>query len=213
VLDWIAFIHYKDRDPAFSCEISNQAWRKCVGVTYVYHQGFVACCVLALFPRIGFTGEPAGELRFLAEALEVPEPELRAAARSLTELGLLTTKGRYRSVTPQPLAVFLASRAWDDFEDRIVGHLLPKLDGGGMERILHRAAEIGPSASILQAVRGLLARSDLFGSLRSLDESGYSEVLPQLAILAPEDVTSRLASVIDAATNEELLQLSGFVTT
>jgi hypothetical protein len=57
---------------------------------------FLACCALALFPRIGFTGEPAGELRFLSEALEVPEPELRAAARALTELGLLTTKGRYR---------------------------------------------------------------------------------------------------------------------
>jgi hypothetical protein len=74
-----------------------------------------------------------------------------------------------------------------------------------MERILQRAAEIGPSASILHAVRGLLARGDLFGSMRSIEESGYSEVLTQLAILAPQDVTSRLASVIDAATSEELV--------
>jgi hypothetical protein len=166
---------------------------------------FIACCALALFPRIGFTGEPAEELRYLAEALEMPELELRAAARALTDLGLLATKGRYRSVTPQPLAVFLAWRAWADFGDRIVGYLLPNLDGQAMERLFHRAAEIGPSASILRAVRGLLAASDLFGSMRSLEESGYSEVLTDLAILAPEDVTSRLASVINAATSEELV--------
>jgi hypothetical protein len=166
---------------------------------------FHACCALALFARVGFTGEAAEALRFLAEALGVPEAELRAAARTLMDLGLLSTKGRYRSVTPQPLAVFLASTAWDDFEDPIVNNLLPSLDSQSIERLLHRAAEVGPRSSILRTVRALLARNDHFGSLQALDESGYSEVLTQLAILAPEEVTSRLASVIDGATGEELV--------
>jgi hypothetical protein len=166
---------------------------------------FHACCALALFPRIGFTQEAAGELRFLAEALGVPEPELRAGARALMDLGLLSSKGRYRSVTPQPLAVFLASRAWDDFEDPILNHLLPSLDGQSTERLVHRAAEIGPSPSILRAVRNLLARNDFFGSVQALEESGYADVLTQLAILAPQEVASRLVSVIGDATSEELI--------
>jgi hypothetical protein len=166
---------------------------------------FLACCALALLPRFGVRGEVANELTLLAEALEIQQAELRASARYLAELGLLTRKGRYRSVSPQPLAVYLASRGWDDFEDRIIDHLLARIDLQLTERLLQRAAEVGPNASILRAVRILLARDDLFGSIPALEASGYSDALIPLGILAPADVCKRLISAIQKATTEELL--------
>jgi DNA-binding IclR family transcriptional regulator len=82
---------------------------------------FLASCALALSTRIGVSGDAASELALLASGLHLPVSDLRAAARTLTELGLLNPKGRYRSVTPQPLAVYLAAKAWEDFENLGIG--------------------------------------------------------------------------------------------
>jgi hypothetical protein len=166
--------------------------------------GFSAGCALALFSRIGFDSEPAGELRLVTTALDLDLGEVRAAARTLTDLGLLTPKGQFRSVAPQPLAVYLAARAWEDFETPIIARLMPALDIYLTERLLQRAAEIGPSAPVRRAVYALLDRSDVFGSLAALVGGGFSHTLTQLAILAPGQVSDLLGQIIADATDDEL---------
>jgi hypothetical protein len=134
---------------------------------------FLACCALALFTRIGYEAELGGEIQLLAEVVSIGETELRAGARTLAELGLFASKGRLRSVTPQPLAVYLASRGWEEFGSLVVERLLPRMTTDLAERLLQRAAEIGPSSAVLRAVDAILGKEDLFGSLSAITESGY----------------------------------------
>lgn len=165
---------------------------------------FLACCALALFTRIGYEGELAGELQLLSEVVGVSETELRAGARALAELGLLTSNGRFRSVTPQPLAVYLARTGWDEYGALIAERLLPAASTSLTERLLQRAAEVGRSTAVQRAVDAVMGKTEIFGSLSAIGESGYSRALIQLGILAPVKVTSTLSELIAAATDDEL---------
>lgn len=165
---------------------------------------FLACCALALLTRIGYEAELASELQLLSHVVGINETELRAGARTLAELGLLASKGRFRSVTPQPLAVYLARTGWDEYGTRITEHLLPAASTNFTERLLQRAAEVGRSTTVQRAVDAVLGRAEIFGSLSAIGESGYSRALIQLGILAPEKVTSKLFNLITAATDDEL---------
>jgi len=169
--------------------------------------GFLACCAIALFARIGYDAELADELRLLSDAVGISETELRAGARALAQLGLLASKGRFRSVTPQPLAVYLAATGWDEFGNQITEQLLPAASTNFAERLLQRAAEVGPSPAVQRAVEAVLGKAELFGSLSAIGDSGYSHALVQLGILAPTKVTPKLSSLISAATNDELTDL------
>src|SRR5229473_2479500 len=159
---------------------------------------------LALVTRIGYDAEFTGEFELLADVVGISETELRASARTLAELGLLTSKGRFRSVAPQPLAVYLASRGWDEFGPRIIERLFPAMNTYLAERLLQRAAEIGPSDVVLDAVDAFLSRAELFGSFSAIATSGYSHALIQIAILAPTKVSAKLSGILAAATDAEL---------
>src|SRR5215213_5940094 len=85
------------------------------------------------------------ELEQIASGLGIPVDDLLAANRKLERLGLVTKHGRYRSVTPQPLAVYLATQAWAELGEKILADLLPKLDGALPEQLFLRAADLGSS--------------------------------------------------------------------
>jgi hypothetical protein len=118
---------------------------------------FLACCVLALLRSFGYDDEPSAELTVLADALELASGDLRAAARTLADAGLLSQQGRYRSVAPHPLAIYLATRAWEDFHGTIVTTLIPRVDELVAERLFRRAADCGEHRVTKRAAERLLA--------------------------------------------------------
>lgn len=166
---------------------------------------FLASAALALFTRVGVSDDVAGELSLLAAGLGLPLVQLRAAIRTLTELGLLSRKGRYRSVSPQPLAVYLASRAWEDFGNQIVDDLMPALPPPLLALLVERAAEIGPNAAVSRLVDVLVGRADILGSLDALEGGEHLALVRSVAILAPQAVMEALTTMIEAATDEELV--------
>lgn len=165
---------------------------------------FLACCVLALLTRIGVSGEFRSEIDVLAEALGIDETELRASQRALQNLNLIDVKGRFRSVTPQPLAVYLAAQAWEDFEDKIRTRLIPNLDQGLLERLMQRAAEVGPIPSVLRASDGLINETHSFGSLEALENGNHIFELAVLADINPTRVAELVHDHIVAAADGEL---------
>ena len=86
--------------------------------------------VLALLERVGWDQDLRYQLELLAHFAEASIEEMESAAVQLEQRGLLIRQGRYRSVTPHPLAVYLAAEAWRRHGDRLVTELLPRLDGG-----------------------------------------------------------------------------------
>jgi hypothetical protein len=165
---------------------------------------FLAVSALALLSRFGVDGEVRVELEQLAAGLDLPLEQLEAASRRLDEQNLLTKHGRYRAVSPQPLAVLLASRAWDELGDKILESLLPMLDSSASEQLFLRAGQIGSSGSAAIALNKILGTEGPFASFESLAAEANSRLLIQLAIIAPEQVTTHLAGLIDAASDDEL---------
>ncbi|WCN83831.1 hypothetical protein [Micromonospora sp. LH3U1] len=170
---------------------------------------FLAVSVLALLSRIGVDGDKAAELELLAAGLDLPLEDLQAALRRLNDQGLVTKHGRYRAVSPHPLAVLLASRAWDALGEKIITQLLPALDGAMAERLFLRAAQIGSSGPAAVALNKILNVDGPFGSLASIAEEANSRLLIQLAIIAPAQVASHLAALIDAASDDEIRSMTG----
>ena len=165
---------------------------------------FFASGVLALLNRIGFDAEVAAELQVMAERLGVPEADLRSAARHLERHGLLTRQGRFRSVGPQPVALYLASAAWQEFGERIVVDLLPEVDEDMTERLFRRAADIGDPEVSRQAVHRAMAPDGLLGSWAQLASGGQSRLLVHLAVLAPTATVVRLEALFNEATEADL---------
>jgi hypothetical protein len=170
---------------------------------------FLAVSALALLSRFGVDGEKASELELIAAGLGLPLDELQAAERHLSEQGLLTKHGRYRAVSPQPLAVLLASRAWESLGEKIINSLLPSLDGSMTERLFQRAAQIGSTGPAAVALNQILNPDGPFGSLASIAKEANSRLLIQLAIIAPAQVTAHLAGLIDAAADDDLRAMKG----
>lgn len=168
---------------------------------------FTASSVLALFSRVGFDREVASEVALLATHLQIPEANLREAARQLERGGQLSRQGRYRSVGPYPLAIFLARQAWNELGEAIVGDLMPNLTPDLLIGLFARASEIGGFEIGSPAARQILAADGPLASFDSIARAG-SRLLPHLAVIAPTAVAQRLGSLVRTATSEELIGLT-----
>lgn len=167
---------------------------------------FLASCALALFSRFGMDGKVAQELDAIANGLRLSVDDLQAAARTLQRQGLLSKQGRYRSVGPFPIAVYLAARGWEDLGQRIVSDLLPGLDPDLTERLFRRAADIGELNGSSPAMSAVLAADGPLASLDALCAGKNSALLGHFAVLAPGVVAGRLSQLIASASEDELRQ-------
>jgi len=161
---------------------------------------------LALFRRIGWEDEKAAQARQLATWLGIDEASLRDVGEHLQERGLVERQGRYRLVSPFPVAVSLAAQAWDHESRRIVSDLIPALDAEGRTALLARAADLGRFPPAGQALEALLAPNGPFGTIESLEAGQEVEMLGYLSVVAPERATQHLYSIIEAASLEALTE-------
>jgi hypothetical protein len=168
---------------------------------------FLAFSALALFSRYGLDREKRAELESIAAGLDIPIQQLMDASRKLEQLGLVSKHGRFRSVTPQPLAVLLASHAWEELGDRILNTLLPSLDASFAERLFLRAADIGSAGPAAIALNRILGMDGPFASLAAMAEDTSSRLLIQLAIICPDEAAAHLDGLISEATDQDLRDL------
>ncbi|WP_437773490.1 hypothetical protein [Arthrobacter sp. KNU40] len=169
---------------------------------------FLACSALALFTRLGYDKELSSELELVASSLGFSDQEMKSAVLALKEAGLLNTQGRYRSVGPHPLAVYLAARGWEHFGDQIVTRLLPSLSADMAERLFRRAADIGDFTPTHDAIIRILKADGPFASLDSLSTENNGRVLSQFAVVAPDEVCEHLTALIERASEDELHELT-----
>lgn len=166
--------------------------------------GFLACSVLALFSRIGYDGELSSELEMVSGVLGFAVEDLRHAARNLGDAGLLSEQGRYRAVSPHPMAVYLAAAGWREYGDRIVRDLLPKLAPDMSARLFRRAADIGEFEPTRSALVRLLEDDGPFASLEVIERAESSHLLKELAVVAPKEVSGKITEMLSRADEDEL---------
>lgn len=171
-------------------------------------QDFFCATLLALLERIGWEGDLRYQLEILSDFAGVSVEEFERAGRELEQRGLLTRQGRFRSVTPHPLAVFLAAEVWRSEGDRIVSHLLPKVDYFMALALFRRIAHLGTFEPARTALPRLLSDPGPFSSLEKIESDGLSSLLIQLAIVLPDEVAVHLAELIEESPLDELRTLT-----
>ena len=165
--------------------------------------GLLACAALALFTRVGFDAEAVGELQAVAGGLGFSVLNLKGAAEDLNRDGLLSRLGRFRAVTPHPLAVYLAARGWEQFGDLITAALLPSLDHSMTTRLLQRATDIGESSALRRAVTQLLGPGGRFEKTGTAQDNDQGGILMYLAVMAPQVIADRLTATLAALTDQQ----------
>jgi hypothetical protein len=170
--------------------------------------GLLACAALALFTRLGFDAEVASELRAVADGLGFSVIDLKAAVEGLNRDGLLSRLGRFRAVTPHPLAVYLAARGWEQFGDQVTAALLPSLDDSMTARLLQRATDTGESVPLRPAVTQMLGPGGRFEKAGTAQDDSQGIILMYLAVLAPEIIADRLAATLVALTDQQREELA-----
>ncbi len=158
----------------------------------------------ALFEKLGWEGDLSGEREQLAQFLGMSAYEMKVAGRDLEEAGWLAVRGRYRAISAHRLAVFLASRQWEEDGDRIVSELLDELDEPMALALFRRLADLGRYEPAQNALVPLLALDGPFGSLEQLQTSGRAARLTQLAIVLPNEVALHLHELLERTPEDEL---------
>lgn len=167
---------------------------------------FLAAAVLATFRRIGWDGELSSELARVSDSTGISVERLRNAGQILEAHGFLERHGRYRSVAPHPVAVFLAGRAWQELSDRLV-EALPSLTEDLAYSFFERAADIGEFEPTHSAISRLLDLDGPFGTLEALEANRLGRILTQIAIVAPDETSNHLTDLIQDADLDRLAAL------
>lgn len=170
---------------------------------------FLLAGLLALIERVGWERDVRPQLALLASFAGVPVEELAAVGQRLEIAGYLSKQGRYRAVTPLPLAVFLAAAYWNTEGDRILRELLPQLDEGMILGLFKRAAELGRFEPARAVLPSLLGPGGPFASLETIQAERRGPQLTQLAIVLPDEVAEHVADLVEASSEDELLKLRG----
>jgi len=109
----------------------------------------------------------------MAFAGDISPQAFRDAVAHLTATGLVARQGRYRLVTPNPLANLPRGSA---LERAVLGDRprpLPALSADGQEALLARAAELGQYEPARDALTLVFSADGPFSSISRLEETGH----------------------------------------
>lgn len=178
-------------------------FRQLIATLLPEHADFFSCAVLALLERVGWDRDRRHQLDRLCTFGGIDVDLAETTARQLRTADLITRQGRYRSLVPQPLAVFLAASAWEHFGDRILDEFAPMCDAEMLTALFHRAAELGRFPPVRVELQRLLSKEGPFGSLERIEDSN-AEFLVQLAIVLPDETMVHLSELVESEPLEAL---------
>lgn len=161
-------------------------------------QELLAACLLALLPRVGWDEELETEVQLLSSCFSIPMGVFVNVEIKLRELGILEKEGRYRRVTPHPVACYLASKAWQMHAEAIRRDLMPTLTGKMELGFYERMADLGHRDETNKTIEALLIGDPSFSSLAAIETAGKSDLLSRMAIVAPELVLEHVTLLIHA---------------
>ncbi len=172
------------------------------------HIDFFSCAVLALLERVGWDRDRRNQLEILCSFAGITLEQAETTAQQLVAAGLMNRHGRYRSLVPQPLAVFLAAAAWEHFGDNILDELAPQCGPEMLSALFHRAADLGGFPPVREVLGRLLSKEGPFGSLARI-EGSTAEFLVQLAIVLPDETTIHLVELFEVEPLDVIREQTG----
>jgi hypothetical protein len=167
--------------------------------------GELALTGIALLTFAGIEGDLAAEGAAVAEFLGIDFSQMQNALSRAYRHEVVVKRGRYRSISPEVLAIWLAHDYWSDNAYRI-GDLLSRLPtDDARTRMLDRLKSIGPFPPLNQFVE---ERISGHASIQSLSDDGAATEFACLARLNPDFALQSLGAIVANASYEELVAFS-----
>ncbi len=164
---------------------------------------------ISLFQKVGYRDDVQEELDQLCEILDLDKKKTIRTANRLKDLpGFIAFAGRYIYVTPAIIAQVAFERAWRQWIEPNPSEFLSTIPNLLLDAFLNRV-----STSSSEEVRRIVGKffRHWAAQLQPMDLSDTSKVgrFVVLAEIHPDDYLPRLSQLIDRATKDELLQVTG----
>ena len=164
---------------------------------------------ISLFRKVGYRDEVKEELDLLCELLELDRGNVLEIAQQLKDApGYIAFAGRYLYITPEIIARVSFEGAWKRWIEYDQSAFLDKIPQPLLDAFLNRVSN--SSSEEVRRIVGEFFRH-WAAQLQPMDLSDISKVdrFVVLAEINPDDYLPRLSQLIDRATKDELLQITG----
>lgn len=164
---------------------------------------------ISLFKKVGYRDDVAQELDLLCDILNLDKSKVLEIAQKLKDVpGYIAFAGRYLYITPEIIAQVSFEGAWTRWASSDPSAFLDKIPQPLLEAFLNRV-----SISSSEEVRRIVGEffQHWATQLQPIDLSNLSKVekLCVLIEINPEDYLPQLAQLVDRASKDELLKVTG----
>jgi hypothetical protein len=172
----------------------------------IKHKVISAC---ALFEFIGFEGDVSSQRQFVTDNIcKISDEEFYGACQYFISRGILDVRGRYIRVTPQPLAIRLATDWWKNCPperaDQIVTAEMPN---GMSEALCDQMAKLHFLPKAQELTSSLCGEQAPFGQAEVLNSEKGSRLFRSLVEVNPVATARALNRVFGSMSIEELIQV------
>jgi len=159
--------------------------------------------MIALVKRLGWDDDVATQGRSLCELFGIDWMEARTIVKEQEDKGLVVKRGRYRYVTPLPLAIYLASSWWKAMDESSWTEFFKKLpDQETRMAFLDRLGDLPHSEHTEIALKNILSGF----KYETLDNPHGSEIFLGLATADHLSAMETLERVLGPLSRERLLE-------
>ena len=164
---------------------------------------------ISLFQKVGYRDEVREELNFLCEILNLDRNSILEIAQQLKDVpGYVAFAGRYLYITPAIIAQVSFEGAWKRWIQYHPPAFLGKIPQPLLDAFLHRVST-SSSGEVRRIVGDFFRR--WVTQLQPIDLSNISKVEKFIVLIEinPQDYLPQLANLVERASKDELLQVTG----
>ena len=159
---------------------------------------------IALFKRIGWDDELSTQGQKVCENQGINWLEARRIVDEQEKRKLVAKGGRYRYVTPLPLAINLSSTWLQAMDNNTLSDFFGKLDVESQKAFLDRLADLGYTEYAKEILRSFLSSFDF----KALNSSRGSEIFLSLSKADHSHAMDVLNKILSSCSREQLLDFS-----
>ena len=165
-----------------------------------------ALTAVALCSHIGWDRDAEQEGELLSRHMGLEWRECRRLVRNLERRGFIGRAGRYRYITPELLAIWLAAEEWAANRSRLEA-LFTNVTPDMFERMSKRLRQMPPIDEVADLARKVLGPEGPFRDLAVLNHSRGARFFSDFSRINPEAAVSALERAFDGLGRDALIDL------
>ncbi len=160
---------------------------------------------VALLTRVGFRDDVAEEGQAIARFMGLSWCEMRHLLGPAQRQGIVITRGRYWYISPELLAIWLASEVWDGRGDQVLDFAASLPNLSSQTAFYERLGSLHGLPEVERVVAELMGPTGPFDSLSAISYPRTAKVFSVLAKGHPMAALQRLENMFSHTSHEDLL--------